>query len=323
MMRPLASGLLCVVLAGCSGGSGASPSLSASGPADLDRAAAAARVHATFSRSPDGSPLIYAADEVNQVVWIVDQAGKNQKAIGSITGFSAPKGLAVDSSGNLYVSDVTGSGGSIYVFAPGANSPSRTLTGVPTPYSIAVDGSGNVYSDCVENPSCTQNGVYVFAPNATSPTSTLVDPNLTAILNIAVDAAGDVFVDGDGIGFPIVADEIDEFPAGTTAPVVINSNVVHPNLLAVDAKNNLIVAEGNGDNINVYAPPYNGKPNSSKYTLNCRAGALALNAGDSALWYDCGDRASQLSYPHLKGVESTAKLTRWGLSGLAASPASP
>lgn len=167
-MRLSSLAALCVVLAGCSSAGGVSPSTSA----DRTQAFAvrAAQVRANYTRAYDGTPVIYAGDSANQKVWIVPQSGKNQKAIGSITGFNNPKGLAVDSNGNLYVGDVVGTG-NIYVFAPGATSPFETLTGVQTPYSVAVDTSGNVYADCPFNPTCTGNAIYVFAAGSTTPSS--------------------------------------------------------------------------------------------------------------------------------------------------------
>jgi hypothetical protein len=277
---------------------------------------------ATYPQSRDTSPVVYVAAPAAQKVLIVSQAGSHQKAIGELKGFTAPTSLAVDSSGNLYVSDLVATGGQIDVFAPGAQSPTRTLTGVVAPDAIAVDSKADVYSNCLDNSGCTENAVYVFAAGSSTPTATLVDTNLTEIANVAIDGAGDVFVDGDESGFPIRANEIDEFPAGSTSAVVVTKSTIAPTVLAFDAQQNLIVGVSNGDLLQVYAPPYT-KPNAKAYRTNCDPTALAFDSADSALWYACAGRAVQLSYPGLKKVEATSDLSRFGLSGLATDPAAP
>jgi hypothetical protein len=70
--------------------------------------------------------------------------------VGPATGLNAPIGLALDSSGNLYVSNSLGN--SITVYSPGANSntpPARTISGNLTslnvPQFIAVDSNNRLY----------------------------------------------------------------------------------------------------------------------------------------------------------------------------------
>ncbi|HEX3468162.1 MAG TPA: NHL repeat-containing protein [Candidatus Elarobacter sp.] len=77
---------------------------------------------------------------------------------------SFPLGLAVDSSGNIYVATTTAIG----VYAPGSSgaaAPTRTITGASTGLQfiegIAVDSAGNIYAD-----DCNQHAVLVFGPAA-------------------------------------------------------------------------------------------------------------------------------------------------------------
>ena len=62
-------------------------------------------------------------------------------------GLVYPVGIAIDHSGNMYVSN--GSYGPTYnvvVYSPGSKSPSRTITnGVTAPVGIAVDAKGTLY----------------------------------------------------------------------------------------------------------------------------------------------------------------------------------
>ena len=74
--------------------------------------------------------------------------------------------LAIDSSGNLYVANDSGS--TVSKFAPGATTPTATLTGLTSPDALAFDASGNLY---VANDANTGT-VSEFTPGATTPTAT-------------------------------------------------------------------------------------------------------------------------------------------------------
>ncbi len=95
----------------------------------------------------------------------------------TLTGLNDPLGLAVDSSGNLYVSN--SGAGTVSEFAPGATTPTATLTGLSGPEALAFDAGGNLYVANVGN-----NTVSVFAPGATTPSATLTglnDPQALAL----------------------------------------------------------------------------------------------------------------------------------------------
>ena len=287
-----------------------------------------AQVPKAILRRPSGDlPVIYVSDTDTETVWIVPQSGKKQKAVGSITGLWDPTAVAVDSSQNVYVANTEGGGikyppAGIYIYAPGSSIPSRVLTGIPTPLWITVDANDNVYTDCVGDSGCPSGGpsnsVYVFAFGSSTYTSTLTDPNFSFIAAIAVDPTGDVFVDGgDG------SHEIDEFPAGSAIPIVVNSSVRSPYAMAIDAQQNLVVYDNAVDMIEVYPPPYNGKKPKYKLKLKGEVQGLTLNSSDTALWYDTSFDVVQVTYPGFKKVESSAKLSHYDLGNLAASPPSP
>lgn len=90
---------------------------------------------------------------------------------GSNTGLEDPTGLDIDSHGNIWVTNCTGSTStaSIEEFAAGSNgnvAPERTIAGTGTdqecPYGVAVDGEGYIYEAETE-----KGAVNVFAPSAT------------------------------------------------------------------------------------------------------------------------------------------------------------
>lgn len=304
--KPVLAGVVvCAFLAGCSGFSQPSAPLSQTGTQ------ARMRVF-TGSVPPAGTPVVYVSEFFNsEAVNIYLQSGKGQKPIGSITGFVEPSGLAVDANGDLYVGDIQAN--TISVFHQGQTTPYRTLTGATGVLGVAVDSQENVYAASTASPT-----VYVWAPGSTSPTSTLTASFEGGAGYVAVDAAGDVFVDSGTI--------IDEFPAGSTTPVVLRNDQGGGNGaqgLALDSSQNLVAVSGSG--IDVYAPPYTGKA-TEKLKSKDGIGPIALNGDDSDLWYTDPTKlfAVQLTYPTLKKVESTKKLGRGtSLEGIALYPAAP
>lgn len=164
----------------------------------------------------DQSGNVYVADQGSQrghadsLNVFAPGATGNVKPIREIhglkSGIALPTGVAIDGSGNLYVANVSTSGGtgSITVYAPNANGdalPIRTITGPNTllatrPAAIALDAGGNLYS---ANPIINAESVTIYAPGANgnvAPTQ-IIEGEKTGLRNpasVAVDAAGDVFV---------------------------------------------------------------------------------------------------------------------------------
>jgi len=101
-----------------------------------------------------------------------------------------------------------GYGNSVAVFRGKKQVAVATLTGLTgQPIGLALDHLGNVWA--TNSPSAT---IGEFAKGATKPTATYTDSNLTSANYLAVDAAGDVYVEGraaDGI-------EVDVLPVGGT-----------------------------------------------------------------------------------------------------------
>ena len=90
---------------------------------------------------------LYVTDNTGDVVHQVDASGT---ASTYATGFSRPRGIAFDASGNLYVADLTGD--VVHLVPPGGGSKSTYATGFTNPRGLAFDASGNLYvSDSGDN----------------------------------------------------------------------------------------------------------------------------------------------------------------------------
>ncbi len=122
------------------------------------------------------------------------------------TGLVRPSGIAVDSSGDLYVANANNAGGpgTIAVYAPGANGnalPIKSIGGYNTQlgYSItglAFDASGNLY---VANDDAGSESITIYASGAGGNVAPIqeISGEKTGLKNptsVAVDDKGDVFV---------------------------------------------------------------------------------------------------------------------------------
>lgn len=142
----------------------------------------------------DSGNNIYVADESSNSATTYSALGSstgllNEAPISDIsttvtTGLSFPEGIALDSIGNIYVSDDGPSGGgpgSVFLYSAGSNgnaAPSATIggdsTGLTSPAGIAVDPSRNIY---VADPGATSVFVYTAGSNgdvAPAPPSAVV-----------------------------------------------------------------------------------------------------------------------------------------------------
>ena len=210
----------------------------------------------TRGSPPNSSITVYAAGSNGNAPPIAVIAGEN-------TGLDYPQGIALDSSGNLYVEGfVSGVGSSVNVYPAGSSgnvSPAASIVGADTeldlPIGVALDSGGNIYvSNGFGGP--TQRGsvtVYRAGSSGDAIPINVITSNYTGInfaRSIAVDSSANIYVANDFV----FGGSIDIYPAGSYAagpPVATiagdNTELSGPFGVALDSSGDIFVLNG-GDN---------------------------------------------------------------------------
>ena len=245
-------------------------------------------IDARYQRSiADGStPLVYVSNfDLGAVLaYPTNTATPPTSPIETISGLAGPGGLAVDSSGNLYV--IEDSANDVKIFAPGASMPFKTLVGLPNQSlaSIAVDANRTVYV------SVAFGGINVYVRGATTPSYTLSDPTILNTFGLAVDGAGNVLVSFTSPNTPGI--RFGAFPASTTLGARLGVNFFHalpidaggaPVGAIVDKYGNLIISDPAGV-VKIYQPDVLTAGFSFAAGLSGAACALALTSGNHHLF---------------------------------------
>ncbi len=155
------------------------------------------------------------------------------------TGLKAPEGVAVDTAGNVYVTDDAGltSGINRVLKLPAGSSTQVQLpfTGLKDPGGVAVDTAGNVY--VVDAGNITHLRVLKLPVRSSTPVE-LPCSDLTSPGGIAVDTAGNVYV-SDYIGGQVL-----KLPAGSDTQVRLPfAGLTSPESVAVDTAGNVYVVD--------------------------------------------------------------------------------
>ena len=213
-IRKITSGGVVTTLAGTAGSTGST-----------DGTGAAARFSSPSGVAVDSSGNAYVADLGNQIIRQITSGGvvttfagkaltlDSTDGTGAAAGFNTPKGVAVDSSGNIYLADSVNStirkitsAGVVTTVAgtagmPGTADGTGEAAGFNTPTGIGVDGSGNIYvADSINSTirMITSGGVVTTlagaALTAGSANGAGADARFNNPQGVAVDASGNVYV---------------------------------------------------------------------------------------------------------------------------------
>jgi hypothetical protein len=195
---------------------------------------------------------MFITDFTNNTVTVYGQSANcscnpARQIAGGATKIASPVGIAVNSSGTIYVAnEASGTVTEYPIGGKGNIAPTFTITGLSAPIGVVADSAGNVY---VTNSAT--NSFQIFPPhsNAASNTISGAATGLNEPGFIALDAAGDIWVAN------ISGNSVEEFPPlssnpnGNIAPVVTiagaNTALSSPQGVAFDPAGRLYVAINN------------------------------------------------------------------------------
>ena len=174
---------------------------------------------------------------------------------------TSPFGVAVDGSGDLFI---TAARSEVIEVSPSGTQTTLPFTGLSNPFGVAVDHAGNVFVADAGNGRVLE--------LASGGTQTVVASGLDSPTGIAVDSRGDVFVSDGGAG-----DVVEVSPAGVKTTVV--SGLQQPQGVAVDGAGDVFANES-GANAQVIKVPPSGVTTSLIPGLESPAALAVAPSGD-------------------------------------------
>ncbi len=302
----------------------------ASGSAD--GTGAAARFFLPSAVAADSSGNLYVADSQNQTIrkitpsGVVTTVAGSVQAVGTADGtgssarFDGPSGIAVDSSGNIYVADTGGSvireispGGSVTTIA-GLASSTGTADGTGSsarffnPKGMAADASGNLYVSDYDGTKVRKiaKGGVVTTLAGSGNTGSADGPGAAAefgsICGVAVDGSGNVYVADEGnetIRMITPAGVVSTLAGKTTTRGSADGTgsaalFSHPTGVSVDGSGNVYVVDSGNSTIRKVTPA------GAVTTLAGTAGSIGSADGTAG--------AAQFNAPTMEAIDAAGNI---------------
>ena len=194
----------------------------------------------------DNQGTLYVMNEpINYGGSIVEYAFGKTVPLRVITeGIDTPAFCAIDSDGNLWVTNIGGPNATEYLH--GSKKPHTVITeDMVYPTGVAIDSSGNLY---VSNRLSSGGDVVVFPPGSKNPSRTITD-GVTSPVALAIDGSGDLYVTN------VTQNNIEEYLPGGNHPFrTITQGVSTPAGLTVSGTGRLFAANLERDTVVEFRP---------------------------------------------------------------------
>ena len=190
----------------------------------------------------DGAGNIYVALSNGAIMEL--PGGVAAKAVQFASGFTTPAGLAVDSYGNVYVSDSAAKTVTEILATTGAQVilATNATAGLSSPAGLAVDSYGNVYvADAAAN-------AVIELPFASDSTPVTLGSGLDQPTGVAIDPAGSLYV-ADSKNSRIVFIPNESGTLNSNDQIAIITGLGAPSGVAIAADGNIIVADSTNNAI--------------------------------------------------------------------------
>jgi sugar lactone lactonase YvrE len=180
--------------------------------------------------------------------WVAEYpAGKTKPSKVITKGIDTPAFCAIDSKGNLWVTNIGGP--NVTEYLKGSTKPSTVITkGLTYPGGIAIDHSGNTY---VGNDGYYGEGPYsvvVYSPGSKSPSRTITD-GVTSTADVTVDANGTLYVAN------AFSNNVEEYRSGQNQPYqTITDGIDFPEGVTVNKRGWLYVVNVGNREVVEFAP---------------------------------------------------------------------
>ena len=207
--------------------------VSATGVATITTAALTAP-STCYTASFPGTPNFTASSVTTPTcVYVTNDSGSGVIATATLgTGLSSAAGVALDISGNLYISDSTK--GIVALVAGGAGAQTNVISGLTSPAGVATDGTGDLF--IASGTAVTE---VPFVNGALSASSAKqIGTGLGTLTGVAVDKSGNVYV-SDVTNKQVVK------ISSTGTQTVLSSGLVYPTQVAVDSLGDVYFADAN------------------------------------------------------------------------------
>ena len=192
------------------------------------------------SSQPSAAPFRPAQVELphSRPSWAIHNPHTPQVEL-PFTGLKGPSGLAVDTGGNVFVTDGLSS---VFELPAGSTTqvklPFADIVGLNSPEGVAVDSAGNVYVTDYYTKRVLK------LPAASNTPVELPFTGLTAPWGVAVGSGGNIYVTNAEMTTSASHNRVFELPVGSNTPVELPfTGLKRPVAVAVDAAGNVYVAD--------------------------------------------------------------------------------